>query len=269
MSFKYKLVPEGVYNQIVNRESTSNILKSNLPDEAKILLYQEKIRNLNQQRLNRENKPIIVGDPTLQSKIEQVLRLLKSDDALPEVQKVEEAQNIGEQDNLSDLDETVEMDNDEFEQDEPKRPLKRKQAPLGRPNKKLLLERKEPINYEQEMQEELKDRITSIRKRDPAQYRFKPDYRPVRPKYTIPLINQNKRKIPRDDWNEYVESGIGPKATLLDPPPLNIPKLKLKRLDSDKRVINKRLHKDDTDEPIPKRSQRLLNRKLIWSKYKY
>jgi len=290
MSYKYKLVPEGIYNQLIHADTGGDVLKSNLPPEAKVLLYQEKVRNMAQQRLNRENKPVLVQDPSLQAKIEQVLRLLKTDvrkevNAREEMDVREEMDEREEEDVPEERDARENADAREYnvnnenatvndnvvneEQQEihteVKMPLKRKQPPIRRPNKKFLKERRTPINFEEEIRDELNERIRSIRKRDPSIYRFKPDYKPFKPKYNRVAP---KRKIKRNIWEEYVESGRGPKATIRPPPPFNIAKLVKRRLNMDKKVVNQRLFEHDA--PIPKRSQRFLNNRVKgWTSYTF
>jgi len=264
MSYKYRLVPEVVYNQFMNNDSPDDVLNSRLPPEAKVSLYQEKVRNLQQQKLNRENKPINVHDPTLQAKIEQVLNLLKpsvdettTDEhvTIPLDEYMKEKQNIPQNESTQE------------NPSEPRQVNKRRKTPIKRSNKKLVLERKSPINFQQEIQQEFKDKIKSIRRRDTSQYRFKPCYQPIKPKYGN---TAKKRKIEANAWEEYLESGTSPKATIREPPPLNISKLMKQRKAMDKKVLNKRLTKDDQDAAIPKRSQRLLNNKVGgWKSYKF
>jgi len=257
MSYKYKLVPEGVYNQILNNESSGNVLKSNLPPEAKILLYQEQARNLIQEKLNKENRPVVVRDPSLQSKLDQVLQFLTPPIDMNPLEEQEEAVLPG---NI--------VNETQTEATENKRGQKRvQQQQIRRPNKKLILERTLPVNFEREIQKDLKNKIKIIRRKDINHYRFTPDYKPIRPQYKK---TASKRKNEADGWEDYIDSGKAPKVTITSPPPLNISKLMTKRQINDKKVVFKRLEKDEHDAQIPKRSQRLLNKKIKgWKSYPF
>jgi len=283
MSYKYKLIPEGVYNQLIDQNIPGNVLNSRMPPEAKVLLYQEQARNLLQKRLNKENKPRLVSDTSLQSNIENLLNILKAHEVENHLSHGNGQNNNAGDDVNMDNDDDINMDNDDGDnpnvytheqahegeheyKNDSTRVLKRKLQAIRRPNKKFLME-KQPTNSFEAEKQELKDRIKSIQKKSPSQYRFIPYYKPIKPKYGKIAT---KRKIEANAWEEFLESGVSSKATIRPPPPLNIPKLIKQRHSMDKKIVSKRLIKDDQDESIPKRSQRLLNKKIKgWTSYKF
>jgi len=77
---KFRLIPEELFEKIQSfknvpsppsyNNNNHDILKSKLPDDAKLILYQENARNQYQKRLNKENKPIIVKNVTLEKTVD-------------------------------------------------------------------------------------------------------------------------------------------------------------------------------------------------------
>jgi len=70
---KLRLIPEDIFEKIRSFQyvppkqlpSGDMILNSKIPDDAKLILYQENARNENQKRINKENKPLLVKDITM------------------------------------------------------------------------------------------------------------------------------------------------------------------------------------------------------------
>jgi len=237
-----------MYNHVVSQtQRTDDVLNSNLSDEAKILLYQEKERNMQRQRMNRENKPVIVRDDSTKSKLDAIIKMIQEKQAFDPEYPVDHLINPDNEDEASILDE-------EMEYDVPYTSLKRKQnsLPLPNGNKKFLM--KASKNYKDGMEKDLKERLKNIRK---PNYRFQPMYKPF-PNIKIKKTRLRRQHDVTTDWDDYVDSGGSTKKKMAmnNPPPYNISKLKRLQRYEKKLMRARNMQYEDDKIPIPKKHKK-------------
>jgi len=145
MVHKMRLIPENVFEKIKSFRYApppqcpslkTNIFNSKLPDDAKLILYQENARNEYQKRLNEENKPTLVKDVSLAKTIDfnknDLSKVSQSSDSDDETQSELNTTSI-QDDDIEEYSKVASKRKVHFEKNEDTMPLEKRSK--GRPPK--------------------------------------------------------------------------------------------------------------------------------------